>query len=193
MTLEEVKAKTVIVGDAGVGKTCTAKRAFSGQFDQFTEPTMGSDFHEGIIETATRKFRFEIWDTAGQEVYRSLAPVFFKDAVIAILMYDVTKPSTLETLDEFYNVIQDRAPNCFCAVVGNKIDLPRAVPTEQGREYAQKIGATLFMETSAVTGEGVDELFVALANEPNLKFTKKTGVELPSETGSGKRNRQCNC
>lgn len=192
MTLEEVKAKTVIVGDAGVGKTCIAKRAFSGQFDQFSEPTMGSDFHEGIIETETRKFRFEIWDTAGQEVYRSLAPVFFKDAVIAILMYDVTKPSTLETLDEFYNVIQDRAPNCFCAVVGNKIDLPRAVKAEQGQEYAKKIGSTLFMETSALTGEGVNDLFQALASEPNLKFTKKMGVEIQNE-GSNQKNHSCRC
>ena len=192
MTLEEVKAKTVIVGDAGVGKTCIAKRAFSGQFDQFSEPTMGSDFHEGIIETETRKFRFEIWDTAGQEVYRSLAPVFFKDAVIAILMYDVTKPSTLETLDEFYNVIQDRAPNCFCAVVGNKIDLPRVVKAEQGQEYAKKIGSTLFMETSALTGEGVNDLFQALASEPNLKFTKKMGVEIQNE-GSNQKNHSCRC
>ena len=192
MTLEEVKAKTVIVGDAGVGKTCIAKRAFSGQFDQFSEPTMGSDFHEGIIETETRKFRFEIWDTAGQEVYRSLAPVFFKDAVIAILMYDVTKPSTLETLDEFYNVIQDRAPNCFCAVVGNKIDLPRVVKAEQGQEYAKKIGSTLFMETSALTGEGVNDLFQALASEPNLKFTKKMGVEIQNE-GSNQKNHSCHC
>ena len=153
---------------------------------------MGSDFHEGIIETETRKFRFEIWDTAGQEVYRSLAPVFFKDAVIAILMYDVTKPSTLETLDEFYNVIQDRAPNCFCAVVGNKIDLPRVVKAEQGQEYAKKIGSTLFMETSALTGEGVNDLFQALASEPNLKFTKKMGVEIQNE-GSNQKNHSCHC
>ncbi|OHT15883.1 Ras-related protein RABF1 [Tritrichomonas foetus] len=179
-------AKTVIVGDAGVGKTCLAKRAFTKNFDPHTEPTMGSEFFEG-----TRKMKdgttlkFEIWDTAGQEVYRALAPVFFKNATIAILVFDVTKPKTLEALDYYVDALNTHTPNCFIAIVGNKIDLEndRQVTFQQGNDYAEKIKSTFYVETSATRGDNVDQLFNMLAQVDSLKFAE-TAPGVVSDIGN---------
>lgn len=189
--MEEPKAKTVIVGEAGVGKTCIAKRKFQGKFDEASVATMGSEFIEGVEETENGKFRFEVWDTAGQESYRCLVPMFFKDAVIAIFVYDITKKSTLNVLWEYKQKIDDVIPTCRIALVGNKCDLTdqREVEREEGMKLKEELGAVLFMETSAKTGEGLDDLFYALAREPTLHF-RNSGLKLkPSEPNKKK----CNC
>lgn len=189
---EPLKAKTVIVGDAGVGKTCITRRAFSkDNFDALTEPTLGSEFVEGLLtNNAGEQIKFEVWDTAGQETYRSLAPVFVKNATIAIFVYDITKKESLAALDYFHDMVKNHSPpNCFIAVVGNKIDLEsaRAISRDQGSEYAEKIKSTLFVETSAVTGEGVDELFASLANQKDLPYLTDNKIA-EAEPNSSKGN-----
>ena len=171
-------AKTVIVGDASVGKTCLARRAFTKNFDPRTEPTMGSEFFEGVRKMKDgTTLKFEIWDTAGQEVYRALAPVFFKEAVIAILVYDVTRPETLSALDYYVDTLHELTPNCFIAIVGNKIDLNRQVPFADGSAYAQKVKTDFYMETSALTGENVEQLFDCLAIQ-DLPFPKPSPASI---------------
>lgn len=189
---EPLKAKTVIVGDAGVGKTCITRRAFSkDNFDALTEPTLGSEFVEGLLtNNAGEQIKFEVWDTAGQETYRSLAPVFVKNATIAIFVYDITKKESLAALDYFHDMVKNHSPpNCFIAVVGNKIDLEsaRAISRDQGSEYAEKIKSTLFVETSAVTGEGIDELFASLANQKDLPYLTDNKIA-EAEPNSSKGN-----
>lgn len=159
-------AKTVIVGDAGVGKTCIARRQFMKHFDPQTEPTMGAEFYEGTKPMKDGNLlKFEVWDTAGQEVYPALAPVFFKESRIAILVFDVTKQKTLEALNYYVDTLNELTVNCFKAVVGNKIDLEnqRQVSMKDGLNFAEKIGTKFYIETSAITGAGIDELFSSIA------------------------------
>ncbi|KAK8878175.1 Ras- protein Rab-31 [Tritrichomonas musculus] len=189
-------AKTVLVGDTGVGKSCIAKRAFTQNFDPTVAPgsTIGAEFYEGVInlDSNGNSIKFEIWDTAGQEAYRSLTPVFFKQSVIAIFVFDITNPKTLETLDYYVKALRDYEPNCFIAVVGNKIDLAddRKVSREEGQEYANKVGTEFYMETSAMTGEGINNLFEALANQKlNFSDVANKGVRLTDQ--NDKNEKKC--
>lgn len=169
-------AKTVFVGDTGVGKSCIAKRAFTPHFDpsQTPDSTIGAEFYEGTIkiDDSNDSIKFEIWDTAGQEAYRALTPVFFKQSVIAIFVFDITKRKTIEALDYYVKTLNEYEPNCFIAVVGNKIDLAsqREISSEEGQQYADKVGTGFYIETSALTGEGIGSLFTSLAHQ-KLNFS----------------------
>lgn len=171
-------AKTVIVGEAQVGKTCIAMRAFSPTYDPTLtpDPTIGAEFWEGIfpIDEFGNSVKLEIWDTAGQESYKPLAPIFFQNSSIAVLVFDVTEPKTIDSLGYYNDILKEYEQDCFIAVVGNKIDLEdeRKISYEEGKAYAEKIGSNFYMETSALTGEGVSELFSALAHQKNLKFSQ---------------------
>lgn len=164
-------AKTVIVGETQVGKTWLAMRAFLQNFDPSAvpQPTIGAEFFEGIypIDEYGNSMKFEVWDTAGQEAYKPIAPVFFRNSVIAILVFDVTVKKTLESLDYYVKILNESEPDCFIAVVGNKIDLQekRVISHAEGQNFAESIGSDFYMETSALTGEGVRELFCSLARQ----------------------------
>ncbi|OHT05666.1 Ras-related protein RABF1 [Tritrichomonas foetus] len=191
---EILTAKTVIIGLSAVGKTCIANRYFSDTFDNMTQSTMGSQFFEGYIKLSENKtFKFEVWDTAGQENYMALAPVFFTEATIAILVYDVTRPETLHGLDYYVKVLKETAPDCFIAVCGNKIDLVdrRKVEYTEGVKYSESIGSTFFIETSAKTDEGIKTLFESLSRQEGLHFKKKNGLN--EQIGNEKPKESAGC
>lgn len=173
MSIKSVK--TVIVGESQVGKTWLAMRAFLPNFDpnETPEPTIGAEFFEGIfpIDDNGNSMMFEVWDTAGQEAYKPITPVFFRNCVIAILVFDVSVKKTIESLDYYVDILHENEPDCFIAIVGNKIDLHgrRVISQQEGQMYANSIGSNFYMETSALTGEGVRELFSSLAHQ-DLKF-----------------------
>ena len=192
MSTSHPTAKTVLVGDSGVGKTSIVSRLCENKFPDRPQPTVASNFADLEIASGTRVIVLNIWDTAGQEHYRSLTPIFFKDAVISILVYDISKKTSLDALPEFYETLQEHAPRSVCAVVGNKADLSseREVTYEEGSEYAQKIGACVFCETSALTGQGITELFQNLV-EQNLHFPNLDRKDLVSEPLGKKPSCQC--
>lgn len=172
--MTDKEAKTVIVGSTGVGKTSIAGRAFVRNFDPSCppEPTLGAQFCEGTFPIeAGGNLKFQIWDTAGQEAYKSLAPIFFKNAVIAILVFDITSKKTLEELSYYAQLLDEQEPTCYRALVGNKIDLAqqRQVSYQEAQNYAKELGTNFYIETSAITGEGVNTLFSSLAQK-DLKF-----------------------
>ena len=186
-------AKTVLVGDSGVGKTSIVSRMCENKFPDAPKPTVASNFKDIEISSGTRVLVLNIWDTAGQESYRSLTPIFFKDAVISILVYDISKKASLQALPEFYAALQEHAPRSVCAVVGNKADLAseREVTYEEGSEYAKEIGACVFCETSALTGQGITELFQNLVEQPNLYFPNLDRKDIVSEPLEKKPSCRC--
>mmetsp|Transcript_13696 Transcript_13696/g.29721 ORF Transcript_13696/g.29721 Transcript_13696/m.29721 type:complete len:232 (+) Transcript_13696:356-1051(+) len=110
-------------------------------------------------------FKFKIWDTAGQEKYRSLAPMYYRGSDAAVLVYDITKPGSFAALQDWVDELkQNGPPDLVLAVCGNKSDLreDRAVGLSTGERYAESIGA-VYAETSAKAGEGVESMFVAVA------------------------------
>ena len=178
------KVKTVLVGDAGVGKTCIAERISHDVFNDNTYATVGAANLSVVIPSSRGDITFTIWDTAGQERYRSLAPMYFTGAYCAILVFDITSKESFETLNQFYENLQSRAPpECVYVLVGNKLDKAnqRQIDQDKANDYSHQIGAFQYIETSALTGEGIKELFNTIAECPDLHFEQDLGAEYISD------------
>ena len=169
LTQEDVQiCKVVLLGESSVGKTCIISRFIDDLFQTDVITTTGAsyatksilykDYHNKII-------KFEIWDTAGQEKYRSLTQIFYKDATIAILVYDITSERSFEEMENYwYKQIKEFAPpNIIIGIAGNKFDLfnDEKIPEEKAKEFAKEVGG-IFRYTSAKESVGIQELFVLL-------------------------------
>ncbi|KAH0788996.1 small GTP-binding protein [Histomonas meleagridis] len=157
--------KVVFVGDTQVGKSCVIERFVNRKFKLNPTATIGAAFQTQILETPNGSVKLQIWDTAGQEKYRSLAPMYFRSADVAILCYDTTNMESFESLDSWTSDLAQKAPvQMKLLMVGNKIDLEdeRVIPIEKAKLYAEQHNA-IYMETSAKTGDGIDEMFRYIA------------------------------
>jgi Ras-related protein Rab-5C len=174
--------KLVLLGEAAVGKSSLVMRFVNNDFQENKEPTIGAAFLTQKCNLPTRTIKFEIWDTAGQERFASLAPMYYRNAQAALVVYDITKASSLTKAQHWVAELQRQAsPGIVIALVGNKLDLvnpapsseageeeedesdARKVPVKTAKAYAEEEGL-LFFETSAKTGERVAEVFTAIAN-----------------------------
>ena len=137
----ENENKVIFIGDSGVGKTSLIKVSIGQQIDlQHTITLTASYFSKKFIYN-NQKFNFNLWDTIGQEKYRALTKMFFKDANIVILVYDITSQKSFESLDLWLDQVKNEIGDDFIlAVVGNKSDLyfEEKVSEKQGKEYAEK-------------------------------------------------------
>ncbi|KAK4246227.1 mitochondrial inner membrane protein-domain-containing protein [Corynascus novoguineensis] len=164
--------KLVLLGESAVGKSSIVLRFVKDQFDSYRESTIGAAFLTQTIsldENTTVKF--EIWDTAGQERYKSLAPMYYRNANCAVVVYDITQVTSLDKAKSWVKELQRQAnENIIIALAGNKLDLvteqpdKRAIETADAEAYAKEAGL-LFFETSAKTAENVQELFTAIAKK----------------------------
>ena len=166
--------KYIIIGDAAVGKSNLLLRFAQNDFKTEYQLTIGVEFGAKNLDISNKKFRLQIWDTAGQENYRSITRAYYKNSVCAVLVYDI---SNRETFDHISNWVEDcmaQSPKTvFMILVGNKSDLKeyRQVTFEEGKEMAKK-NNMMFFETSAKTGENVEKLFVDSAKEINNKINE---------------------
>ncbi|KAK8884901.1 hypothetical protein M9Y10_044024 [Tritrichomonas musculus] len=159
--------KVVLVGDTKVGKSCILSRFVQGTFDRNMPATIGAAFLTKVIQTNENgNVRLQLWDTAGQEKFRSLAPMYYRSAAVAVLVYDITNRQSLDDLEDWAAEIADKAPHSIkLVVIGNKTDLPeeRQVTEEEGQELANQLGAVVYGETSAKTGDGINKIFKDVA------------------------------
>lgn len=190
--------KLVLLGEAAVGKSSLVLRFVNNDFQENKEPTIGAAFLTQKCTLPQRTIKFEIWDTAGQERFASLAPMYYRNAQAALVVYDLTKPTSLIKAKHWVAELQRQAsPGIVIALVGNKLDLTsdsagtagegdsaggdedaRKVSTEEAKTYAEEEGL-LFFETSAKTGYNVTEVFTAIANaipETSLKSARGPGA-----------------
>eukprot|EP00038_Savillea_parva_P005827 m.160186 g.160186 ORF g.160186 m.160186 type:complete len:211 (-) comp11910_c0_seq1:300-932(-) len=159
--------KLVLLGESAVGKSSLVLRFVKGQFHEYQESTIGAAFLTQTVCIDDTTVKFEIWDTAGQERYHSLAPMYYRGAQAAIVVYDVTSTDTFARAKTWVKELQRQAnPNIVIALAGNKADLAgkRAVDFEEAQAYAEDNGL-LFMETSAKTAKNVNEIFLAIAKK----------------------------
>ena len=157
--------KAVLVGDTKVGKSCILSRFVQDSFDQNTPATVGAAFHTKIVHTDYGPIILQLWDTAGQEKYRSLAPMYYRSAAAAILVYDVTNKQSFENLQLWNQEIIEKAPSGLAIfIVGNKFDCieERVVSPAAGQSSAHDLGASYFFEVSAKTGEAVSYTHLTL-------------------------------
>jgi Ras-related protein Rab-5C len=152
--------KVVLVGQARVGKSCLLRRIVDDTFDDQQINTIGTAFSTVLRQTPSGTLQLQIWDTAGQEQYRSLASMYYRNAHVALLVYDYTQGDSLTRLTEWTEEVSSYAPgNIKSVLIANKVDLsPRAISYQQAKLFAESIRATAYLETSAKTGEGVVEL-----------------------------------
>ncbi|CAB9522511.1 Ras-related protein Rab [Seminavis robusta] len=159
--------KLVLLGDTAVGKSCLVVRFVRDEFFEFQEPTIGAAFLTQTVQLDDSTVKFEIWDTAGQERYRSLAPMYYRGAAAAIVVYDITNPDSFTGAKSWVKELQRRGdPNVVIALAGNKADLDsrRKVEFEEANAYAEENGI-LHLETSAKNANNVKSLFVEIAGK----------------------------
>ena len=153
--------KFIIIGDAAVGKSNLLVRYTSGQFKEEYQLTIGVEFGSNNVIIGDNTYRIQIWDTAGQENFRSITRSYYKNTACAIIVYEISNKKSFENISSWIEECKNTAPKSILMVlVGNKCDLEdnREVTEEEGREFAEKNGM-LFFETSAKTGKNVEELF----------------------------------
>jgi small GTP-binding protein len=151
--------KIVVVGDSGVGKTCFLIRFARGLYDEESQPTLGVEFMTKIVQTESHRIQLQLWDTAGQEVFRSVTRGYYRGAAGAIVMFDLTSRDTFDSVGQWLQDIKDVArQNVVTILLGNKADLEerRAVPSAEAEAFATA-HAMQYFETSAKTGLNVAE------------------------------------
>jgi len=159
--------KVVLIGDSGVGKSNLLSRFTRNQFNLESKSTIGVEFATRSIKCDSKTIKAQIWDTAGQERYRAITSAYYRGAVGALLVYDISKAVTYENVERWLNELRDHADsNIVIMLVGNKSDLRhlRAVPTEQAAALAEKHGLS-FIETSALDSTNVELAFQKILTE----------------------------
>ena len=169
--------KVVLVGEAGVGKTCIIQRFCENKFTPNTISTNGAANAAQILKVDDYIFNLDIWDTAGQEIYRSLNRIFYKNSRIAILVYDITNEKSFEEVKEYWyeQVIKANGNNIIIGIVGNKCDLYNKEKVEEStaKEWAESQGC-IFQLTSAFQGTGIKDIFNSVcARLVEIKTNKK--------------------
>ena len=164
-----ISCKIVLLGETGVGKTSIITRYIANSFSQVVMTSTGSSFFSKKIEiNDNKRVKLQIWDTAGQEKYRSLAKIFYQSASVAILVYDVTLKNTFENLKEFWaGEVKTNAPeDIILAIAANKSDdyINQQVDNQEGKDLAKSLNA-IFVCTSAKLGNGIDDLFRMVAEK----------------------------
>ncbi|KAJ3428762.1 ras-related protein rab-5c [Anaeramoeba flamelloides] len=177
--------KIVLLGSTGVGKTSIALRFTKGVFNLSQRPTIGSSFCVKRVTFNDYTLTLNIWDTAGEEQFQSLAKLYYRDANISILCFDITAEDTFSACNYWYHELTQSGPkDLLTIVIGNKSDLDskRVVSVERAQEWAKKKNC-LYFETSAKSGSNVEELFENICK----KYIQKTKERLDDELMFNKR------
>ncbi|OAA44332.1 Small GTPase superfamily, Rab type [Metarhizium rileyi] len=159
--------KVVLIGDSGVGKSNLLSRFTRNEFHLDSKSTIGVEFATRSIQVDSKTIKAQIWDTAGQERYRAITSAYYRGAVGALLVYDITKHQTYENVTRWLKELRDHADaNIVIMLVGNKSDLRhlRAVPTEEGKAFASENHLS-FIETSALDASNVELAFQNILTE----------------------------
>lgn len=186
--------KVVLLGASTVGKTSIVNTAVSNEFVEDQQPTIGACFITKKTEVNGKMLRLHLWDTAGQERFRSLAPMYFRDANFALIVYAINDENSFNAVQGWYDSLVNECmdvPTLY--LIGNKIDLTdnRIISAQDGQDLATKLQAK-FYEISAKTGDNVEKLFNDLAKECYEQMmlntqidSKERPVEKPEKSKKG--------
>ena len=179
----DLSFKIIIVGDQGVGKSCLAIKASRNYFEDYYSPTVGFEFVSFNVRVQDKIIKLQIWDTCGQEVYRSLISSFFRSASLAIVVYSIDTEDSFNNIEKWLNDIKTQSnPDIKIFLIGNKADLEdkRRLTKEQGEQLCRDHKLAYFMETSAKTGFNVQNVFIQVAKELYLQHEEiKNRVSRP--------------
>ena len=169
--------KVVILGDSSCGKTSLLTAWTEGIHEKFTLPTIGAACRQQMVQFGGDEYYLNVWDTAGQDNYRSTLPLYCRSAYAVMIVFDLTIKKTFENIVEWIKLVRETGGDIPFVLVGNKKDLDkgRAVEEIEIGDFASKYGVTYY-ETSALTGCSVEEAFVALSCVAISKFKCQTSM-----------------
>ncbi|SCV02649.1 LAME_0H03752g1_1 [Lachancea meyersii CBS 8951] len=184
--------KLVLLGDSSVGKSSIVHRFVKDSFDEFRESTIGAAFLSQTVKLEKHQdvtIKFEIWDTAGQERYKSLAPMYYRNANAALVVYDVTQPDSLVKAQSWVEELKHKVgdQDLVICLVGNKLDLcetdasARQVDVEDAQAYSKE-QKLLFHEVSAKTGAGVGQIFQEIGEHVYERKTAESAASAAAQS-----------
>ncbi|CDW77686.1 ras-related protein rab-5a [Stylonychia lemnae] len=193
--------KVVLLGDTSVGKTSILQRYAKGNFKKEQDATIGAHFMSKMVDLpqSNTQIKLQIWDTAGQEKYRSVTPIYFRDAAAAICVFDITNKQSLDNAERWIDDLRNSAPShIIVALAGNKCDLfsNEEVSIQQGKEFALKHQVEIFQQTSAKEDTGINELFLKIAskidkNKDVILANSKQNMNIGGGDGPEKKKKKC--
>ena len=177
----DLSFKIIVIGDSGVGKSCLTMKATKNIFENFYSPTIGFEFYTFNIKIKEKIIRLQIWDTCGQEVYRSLINSFYRNSSLAILLYSITSIKSFKNLELWLNDLKVNSnPDIKIFLIGNKKDLEekREVPIDKAKKFYEEHDIEIFMESSAKTGFNAQKIFIEAAK---ILYQENKRLELIKE------------
>jgi len=184
---KQLQFKLVLLGESAVGKSSLVLRFVRDQFDDYRESTIGAAFLTQTVNVDEQTtVKFEIWDTAGQERYKSLAPMYYRNANCAVVVYDITQAASLQKARSWIRELQRQAdPNICIYLCGNKLDLEnlRQVTQEEAQKYAEE-ESLMWGEASAKTGTNVQEIFAEIAKKLHAAAPTSVAGTKPGAAGT---------
>ena len=205
----DLSFKMIVIGDAGVGKSCLTGRAIKDKFDADYCPTIGFEFLTFTTKIENKIIKLQIWDTCGQEVYRSLITNFYRNASLAMMVYSIDSKETFVHINQWLKEVKIQShPDVKIILVGNKSDLKdkREVTYEEAKKFKDENMLLYFEETSAKTGINSKEVFTEAARilyEEHKKYKMRAAnanikpnmpaVNVPTKLNKVEQNRKQGC
>jgi Ras-related protein Rab-2A len=197
--------KLIIIGDSGVGKSCFLLQFLEGDFKEDHNVTIGVEYGAKTIQALGKTIKLQIWDTAGQESFRAITRSFYRNANAVILMYDLTRQETFDSLEDWLREIRlNSDQDIVVFLVANMLDLAdeeREIDTKAGEKFFQEKKLDGFTESSAKTAEHVTEVFIQLAEilekrkeqkkSSSPKKESQSPVMLSNQNNDGKDKKRC--
>ena len=162
----DLSFKLIVIGDSSVGKSCLTAQAVRNNFIEFYQATVGFEFLTFNLRINTKIIKLQIWDTCGQEVYKSLISNFYRNCSLALIVYAINNRNSYEHAESWLNDLKNQSnPNVRVFLIGNKCDLEkeRLVSKEEGETFKEQKKLDRFIETSAKTGENARNVMVEAA------------------------------
>lgn len=184
------KHKVVLMGASSVGKTSIVIRFSKNSFTSGQESTIGAAFTSREVDTPQGPVSLHIWDTAGQELYRSLVPKYSHGAQAVIIVFDVTDEESFHDVNSWLNEARSvNGSGIIFVLVGNKCDLTPTFDLQKAEDFAEENGM-IYLTASALTGENVDEIFTRIACKLPRMPSTRAGVSLTA-TSEKSNDKQC--
>ena len=187
----DLSFKIIVIGDSGVGKSCLTNRATTNLFEDTYSATVGFEFLSFNVKIDEKVIKLQIWDTCGQELYRSLITNFYRNSSLAIIVYAINSKDSFDNIEMWLRELRTHSnPDAKVFLIGNKIDLEneRKITREQGESYAKSNKLNLFIESSAKTGFNSNKIFIKAAKmlyDEHLKYKDaEDSTTTPSEEGA---------
>jgi Ras-related protein Rab-6A len=182
----DLSFKLIFIGDSSVGKSCLTAKAVKNNFEEYYQATVGFEFLTFNMKVNDKVIKLQIWDTCGQEIYKSLISNFYRNSSLAVLVYAIDNKESFNHVENWLNDLKSQAnPDVRIFLVGNKADLEedRKINKEEGEKYKEDQHLDLFMETSAKTGHNARNVLVEAAKilyKDYLAFDEKNKNDNPN-------------